>query len=49
MFTDGVLVVELAEQASSSIGFSRHTTEDRKLVNENTALSVRFRLKTLEV
>ena len=35
----GVLVAELAEQALSAIGFSRHTTEDRKIVNENTARS----------
>ena len=39
MFAGGVLVAELAEQALSAIGFSRHTTEDRKIVNENTARS----------
>ena len=39
MFAGGVLVAELAEQALSGIGFSRHTTEDRKIVNENTARS----------
>ena len=39
MFAGGVLVAELAEQALLAIGFSRHTTEDRKIVNENTARS----------
>ena len=39
MFAGGVLVAELAEQALSAIGFSRHTTENRKTVKENTARS----------
>ena len=33
------VVAELAEQALSAIGFSRHATEDRKIVNENTGRS----------
>ena len=37
MFAGGVLVAELAEQALSAIGYSRHRTEDRKIVNKNTA------------